>query len=96
MEKPSMEVPTASMINGKDGFHIQSQESNALNSEKNGHTPNIIDNHTFSNGLHAWLRKDITKKKVFTKVPLYKFHAIVAEFLGPSADRLWADVHGII
>ncbi|GKB26906.1 glycosyl hydrolase family 10 protein [Tanacetum coccineum] len=53
MEKPSMEVPTASMINGKDDFHVQ--DPNALSSEKNRHTPNnIIDNHTFSNGLHAW------------------------------------------
>ncbi|GJV86489.1 carbohydrate-binding, CenC-like protein, partial [Tanacetum coccineum] len=25
-----------------------------MNSEKNRHTLNIIDNHTFSNGLHAW------------------------------------------
>nr|GFB18390.1 glycosyl hydrolase family 10 protein / carbohydrate-binding domain-containing protein [Tanacetum cinerariifolium] len=29
-------------------------ELDALSSEKNRHTLNIIDNHTFSNGLHAW------------------------------------------
>ncbi|GKC45498.1 uncharacterized mitochondrial protein-like protein, partial [Tanacetum coccineum] len=29
-------------------------ELNALSSENNWYTPSIIDNHTFSNGLHAW------------------------------------------
>ncbi|KAI3725624.1 hypothetical protein L1987_65415 [Smallanthus sonchifolius] len=44
-----MEVPTPSMING---FH--SQKPNDLSSEKSSNTPNIIDNHNFSNGLHSW------------------------------------------
>ncbi|KAK1432316.1 hypothetical protein QVD17_09211 [Tagetes erecta] len=51
-KRPSMEVPTTSMINGGDGFH--SQKPNDLINEKNNHSSNIIDNHNFSKGLHSW------------------------------------------
>ncbi|KAJ9545370.1 hypothetical protein OSB04_025077 [Centaurea solstitialis] len=47
-ETASMEIPIQSMIDINDGLHSQTPD------ESRSAKSNIIDNHNFSNGLHAW------------------------------------------